>query len=163
MGRGLWKWSRVLDSTGLWVSAAKCCSAQKQSPGEAGLSQTGKSQVVPPDTASSATRFSKWFLLKPELTYITGKQAAFPSSTSFPPENRPARDLNCKAPWFAHKYRQTRSQKIATAHCSPATQSSALQVPQQQGKVRRCSYVSRHWETSRCKIIFLNSAQTTAL
>lgn len=43
----------------------------------------------------------------------------------------------------------TRSQKIATANRSPVTQSAALQVPEQQDTVRRCSYLNGHWWTSR--------------
>ena len=148
MGRGLWKWSRVLDSTGLWVSAAECCSAQKKSPGEAGLSQTGKSQVVPPDVTDSATTFSKWFLLK-SWAHLHQKQAGSLSLKYFlPSREQTSKGFELQSSLVRTQVLTTRSQKTATANCSPATQSSALQVPEQQDEVRRCGYLNRHWWTS---------------
>jgi len=114
MGRGLGEQSRGLGSTGLRVPAAERWSVQKQSPGGAGWSRAGKSQVVMSGGTSSVPTFNKWFLLKPERAHIRSEQAAFPSSTSFPPKNRPARDLNTKQPG---SHTSTDSEKPESCHC----------------------------------------------
>lgn len=47
---------------------------------------------------------------------------------------------------------------------SPITQSWATQLPELEGKLRRCSCLHRHWWIScLLQMLYLNSAQTTAL
>lgn len=118
----------VLDSAGPQASAVLPKS-------RAPVKVPGKSQPVPPAMTSSATTFSKGSCSKPECAH---SRSEFPSSTSFPPQDTAGIPT-------------TKSQRIPTANCSPTTQPSALQGPEQQDGVKSCR-TPPGWGAAHCRV-----------